>query len=257
MILKHIYKLSSSYFNQFKSYNRRNNSFAFSGCGWLTPFHFGVIKSMKTNGYISDSSVFGVTSGGSLAGLIACLDIDPEEALNLTIQMSLAADLMKDIDNELKNNMRRIIPNNALERCNGRLFVTITQSWPKPVLKPQVVCQYDSIDHLLDVICASCFIPIYSARRISTSITGYPGRYIDGGVRAFMPPVGDIRVSPYPIRPLGVLTRYPHISLPVSVYHIPKLLLLSLIPGKPSTLSKLYQDGITAGDAYVRSDRHK
>jgi hypothetical protein len=40
-------------------------SFAMSGCGWLTPFYFGLIEKMREAGYISDSSIIAGTSGGN------------------------------------------------------------------------------------------------------------------------------------------------------------------------------------------------
>jgi predicted acylesterase/phospholipase RssA len=42
-------------------------SFALSGCGWLIPFHLGVLDTMKEAGYLTDKSIIAGTSGGSLA----------------------------------------------------------------------------------------------------------------------------------------------------------------------------------------------
>lgn len=112
-------------------------------------------------------------------------------------------------------------PDSILSLCNGRLHTIVTRVWPNPSLDPVIISKYDSVDHLLDSVAASCFIPLYSARRSTTEIRSMSSlynqrsHYVDGGMTAFMPPVGDIRISPLPMRlfPPLLLRRKPHISL--------------------------------------------
>ena len=79
---------------------------------------------------------------------------------------------------------------------------------------------------------------------------------IDGGISAFMPPIGDIRVSPFP--PTFVLnqSRKPHIYLDiknnsVDISNLPHLLWLSWKPSKEAVLRGLYQDGQQAAYRYL------
>lgn len=242
---------------------RRNHSFAFSGCGWLSPFHLGVIHAMKQHGWISDKSIFGGTSGGSIAALIACLDVPPSDALELIIEMSLKEGVFRNIDQELrlslnialKRFMSNVSHDDILHRCNNRLYITTTQV---DNLKPHLITQYSNIHQIIDAVSASCFIPIYSGRRLSTSISGYNSSFVDGGFRAFMPPVGDIRVSPFPVGYMkGVLSRYPHITLPAKDYFIPQLFLWAAVPASPQKLRKIYHDGIAAGEFYIQQKGQK
>jgi hypothetical protein len=229
------------------------HSFSFSGCGWLTPFHLGVIDVMKKEAYISNKSVFGGTSGGSIGALVACLDIDPKDACNLLINLSKKRNFKKNIDTELKHVLQQILPPNALEICNHRLHITITEA--TLTLPGKVVNKYDNIDQLIDIVCASCFIPVYSARRLTTTITGLDGMYLDGGVRAFMPPVGDIRVTPFPISFMkGFSRRYPHITLPFMLYPIPLLFVWSLFPPSEEILTNLFTQGQRAAERYIAQD---
>lgn len=99
---------------------------------------------------------------------------------------------------------RSILPSDVVSRCNGRLYVTVTQVWPRPSLQPQIVSQFSSPEHLVQTVAASCFIPLWSApRQLATKVTltragSGPTWFADGGLLAFMPPVGDIRISPLP-----------------------------------------------------------
>lgn len=231
-------------------------SFAFSGCGWLTPFHLGVISSMKKHGLINENTICGGTSGGSLAALAAILDIDTNIMQQHLIDMSKKSDLYRDIDGVLKTYLREKIPSNALEKVNRRLFVTVTKI--QRGITCEVVSEFNDIDHLIDTIAASCFIPAYSSRRLTTMIRHSPGLFIDGGVFAFMPPIGDIRISPFPIGSLrNIYARYPHIHLPFKAYSIPKLLRWSLIPAPEDVLHALYDHGTKQADFWVERNASK
>ena len=81
--------------------------------------------------------------------------------------LSSDREFKKDIDKGMKRIIRSMIAksgltdNEILSRCNGRLHVTVTlvgRDFNK------IVSSYDSLDHLVDCVAASCFIPIYSSR---------------------------------------------------------------------------------------------
>ena len=72
-----------------------------------------------------------------------------------------------------------------------------------------------------------------------------------GGILAFMPPIGDIKITPFPIRFLDrFLDRPPDITLP-SDFKLPQLLRWSLFPPEPNILYKLYEEGIRASDNFI------
>ena len=58
---------------------REDVSLSMSGCGWLTPFHIGVVQAFKDHGLFYERTKVAGSSGGSLAGLIACSGLDQAE----------------------------------------------------------------------------------------------------------------------------------------------------------------------------------
>lgn len=69
--IPNLFQTKDSNNGNFKSAQDKTMSFAMSGCGWLTPFYFGVVEKMREAGYITDESLMAGTSGGSLGALIA------------------------------------------------------------------------------------------------------------------------------------------------------------------------------------------
>lgn len=228
----------------------KTSSFALSGCGWLTPFYFGVIEKMTDAGYMTDKSLIAGTSGGSLGALVAVSGISPRVGLDFVIAMSLDDHFRGNIDVGLKTLLPQILPVNIVERSNGRLHVCVTKLWPNPVGSPHIISQFRSQKDLIDTVAASCFIPLYSTpRTIFTKIAHRPLEYfIDGGVFGFMPPIGDIRVSPLSV----ILLRRPaNIKIRSSVFSTPKLLSWVLTPAPPAVLEELYLEGYRAAEEWI------
>ena len=134
---------------------------------------------MKNHGFLTQKSIVSGTSGGSLGALVACLDVDPKDAVNILVEMSKQPNLYSNIDKELKSTLNPLLPSDILERCNGRLHVVVVKVW-QPMTEPVIISQFESKEKIIEAIAASCFIPIYSARRLSTKITGETGLFADG-----------------------------------------------------------------------------
>jgi hypothetical protein len=214
-----------------------------SGCGWLIPFYLGVAESMQVHGYLTDKSICAGTSGGALGALIACSGIHPRVGLEAIMSLSLNENFKSNIDVGLKKILPPLMPPDILGRCNGRLHVVVTKLWPNPKSAPTIISRFESKEFLTDVVAASCFIPLYSApKTLFTRISSFPEEYfMDGGVFGFMPPIGDIRVSPFPYHPLRK-ARPPHISLRSPNFSIPRLISYVLRPPPPDVLEELYQE---------------
>lgn len=234
------------------------NSFALSGCGWLMPFYVGVIKAMKDRGVMNESSFYAGTSSGSLGSLLACCDIPCEDAMGLMIELSRSKVFMGDMDKGLRTALKPLITPEALDRCQGRLHVTLTRVWPNPESSATIISHYDSAEHLLDVVAASCFIPLYSAPKLAVNVGAQTGFYVDGGVLAFMPPIGDITISPfsqrfiYEILPLKPKTFRPTcIYLNRTEYPVAKLLSWVLLPPPEKSIWELYHKGSEAANRWL------
>lgn len=197
----------------------------------LWPFYVGCMEVMKAHGYLTNKSIVAGTSGGSIAALIACCDVlSSEEILKISVNMGTNRNFMNNIDAGLKSTIRSLLPHDALQRCNGRLHIVTTKLWPAPTLTPTVISTFCDEEMLIDAVAASCFIPLYSARRLYTHIHGFgKSQFIDGGVLAFMPPIGDVKISPFK---QGLLRRQvpATIYLDQLVYSRPRLVVYSLKP---------------------------
>ena len=151
------------------------------------------------------------------------------------------------------------LPSDIVSRCNGRLFITVTQMWPNPSLKPVILSHFDSKEHLVDAVAASCFIPLWSARRLATKLGPSKALFADGGILAFMPPIGDIRISPLPRRLFlpPFLSRPPHIHLSpqdLQEYPMSRLATWILRPAPEPVLRDLYKKGFIAANKWIDSN---
>lgn len=243
-------------FTKYFSSRSRDLSFALSGCGWLIPFHLGVVSSLRDHGYLLPSSSIAGTSGGAICALIGAADVDPQEALEVLINLSQNYKFKNDINGGLKSVIRDLLPPDAVVRCNNRLFVTVTRAWPSPITRPTIISTFESTDDLLDVVTASCFIPLYSSRsQVFTQLRR--GMYLDGGVFAFIPPVGDVSVTPFPRRYILRQRGSPDISPDLSVtfrYSLPRLLSWVLHPAPPVILRDLFEEGRKCSDAWLQAN---
>lgn len=297
-------------------------SFAMSGCGWLIPFHLGVLQAFKEAGYLNEHTIYAGTSGGAIGALVGCCDIPTEVALNALIALSKDETFKTDIDKGLKQVLRDLVMNHTngsqmqggkvpsyrsneiVKKCNHRLHITVTKLWPNPTFLPHVVSQFHSAEHLLDVITASCFIPLYSSPlRVMTNImTSYasdvvhevqdhvqdienpaehtakskvvhnpvsPSKptnnahsstetstetmaeyYVDGGVLAFIPPIGEVKISPFPSKYIHSFAQA-DITLPEKEYSLRQLLTWVLHPGSEEDLRDLFEKGKQAANEWI------
>lgn len=234
----------------------KTSSFAMSGCGWLTPFYFGVVQKMQEAGYITEKSLVAGTSGGSLGALVAVSGISPRLGLKLMTDMSLDKSFKNNIDLGLKTLLPPVLPDDIVKRSNGRLHVCVTKLWPNPTGSPHIISTFSSKEDLVDTVAASCFIPFYSApSSFFTKIVSRPLEYfIDGGVFGFMPPIGDVRVSPFSI---VSLRRPPNIRIKPSVFSGPRLLTWVLTPAPPDVLEELYNEGYRAAEEWIALKEEK
>ena len=234
----------------------KTTSFAFSGCGWLTPFYFGVVHKMQQSGYLTKKSLVAGTSGGSLGALVAVSGLEPRVGLDLMIEMSLDKSFKNNIDLGLRKFLPDVLPDDIAHRSNRRLHVCVTKVWPNPTGSPHIISQFDEKKNVVDAVAASCFIPFYSSPRgLFTTIMNKPlDCYIDGGVFGFMPPIGDVRVSPFNVL---VFRRYPHIQIKANVFSAPRLLSWVLTPAPPDVLEELYNEGYRAAEEWIAAKEEK
>ena len=257
-----------------KHTSTRSHSFAMSGCGWLTPFHLGVVKELLSSNYVTKETVAAGTSGGALGAMTMVSGIRPEDALEALIDFGKKPELQSDIEKNMAKIMRLLLAEvdkrgeagSALRNCNGRLVVCVTRLWPETSIKPILISEYKDVDFLIDIVGASCFIPGWSAPKLYTTIAtemtqgavadkGHTKAqltaFVDGGFLAFMPPVGDVRISPFPKEFILHPRSKPTICLPIGAYSFPRLLSWVLRPAPEAVLRELYNHGREAAKGWI------
>ena len=236
-----------------------DNSFALSGSGWLMPFYLGVIDGLRKEGIMNETSHYAGSSGGSICALHACSDYSCEEALGEIIEMSTNKIVWKNMDSALRKSLIKRVTPEALEKCQGRLHVTTTKVWPNPEAKATIFSKYDSAEHMVDCIAASCFIPLYGASQLSVNIG--QEKHIDGGVFAFIPPVGKVTISPFGnthFRVGGPPNMRPiDIHLDKEEFPLGKLLYWALNPAPEEKMHLLYKRGEEAALRWVEQQEHR
>ena len=127
------------------------------------------------------------STGGSIAAAICATGMGDEEVLDLLVKSARDKTFNADIDNGIKTMLRQTMPEDAYSRCSGRLHVTLTRVRPKFQTKPVIVSQFASNEELIESVAASCFIPLWSSMRLTTTVGKEEHSFIDGGVFAFVP----------------------------------------------------------------------
>ncbi len=68
-----------------------------------------MIKGLQTFEVVNKHTIFAGTSGGSIAAVVACLDIPPEEAMDVLMQMAQKTDILLGVDDALKTTLSAIL----------------------------------------------------------------------------------------------------------------------------------------------------
>lgn len=75
----------------------------------------------------------------------------------------------------IEQNMEKLLPADAHQRCSGRLGISVTKLWPR---ENKFVSNFHSRRDLIEAVCAGCFIPIWSGSLSGPKFRGET--YIDG-----------------------------------------------------------------------------
>jgi hypothetical protein len=237
-----------------------------------------VLDALDQAGCLDSSTIYAGTSGGALAAVVGFTRIDPRAALEAIIETSQMKDIHKDIDSILRQETGLLLRSKVdtpaaeaqfLQRVNNgsdRLNLCVTKVWPNPSVEPLIVSKFSSVDDVIDVTAASCFIPVWSklsdaGMRTSISSRGAVDAssvlmlesmsVVDGGFTAFMPPVGECKVSPFPARYVLRSMGKPHICLEPGQVSLPQLLYWVLNPAPPEQLRALYDMGMRSTELYL------
>jgi hypothetical protein len=172
-------------------------SLSFAGCAWLFPYHLGAIEAFRKEAAFASALYLGASSG-SLAAIIAALDIETQKIMEHTLAFAEDARERRlgpigRMSRYVSQGLQAQLPHNASRLAAGRVKVSVTHL---PRLRHELVdvgvCQTRA--DLIRLLLGSCYIPIYYEKPVLWS-----GRWlIDGGLRNNQPIVDHrtIRILP-------------------------------------------------------------
>lgn len=163
---------------------------SFDSCGWMYFFHLGVAR------YLYESMdckriCFAGSSAGSFIALCLCVGIPIDTMVRESIQnLELYRWNPFNICTYLENTLLRILPNDAYQICDRRLFISVTE-YTNRSFQNRMISTFTSNRELIDVVIASCYIPPFAGLRL------YKGKFLDGGFscKLLKPMPQTIRVS--------------------------------------------------------------
>lgn len=230
-------------------------SYSFSGAGWLTPYHLGVISTLRKLNLISSKSIVAGSSGGAIAAASVSTNLNEFDVLEAFKQSIHLSKPMKNIDINLRNMLQEMLPDNAYQLCTNTCHITITKLSLSSPKNPLIISKYYSQSDLVDCIATSCYIPLYCGPKLYTIFRDE--KYIDGGIYAFLPPIGEITVCPLPQIGKYMLNPRRSVIHPLLVpnFDIPLKAMIrwSLFPPSPVILDDLFHLGEQSAQIWAES----
>lgn len=178
---------------------------SFAAAGFLGVYHLGVIEAILRHGdqLLSSLKACAGASAGALAATVMitapdklqhCKDFTYKFASNVRSQSFGAVTPGYDFMLELRGGIEEILPPDAHQLANERLHISVTNS---DTHKNCMVSSFSSKEDLVQVLLASCFVPVYAGVK---PVEFQGQKWIDGGFTNSLPvlPVGcTITVSPF------------------------------------------------------------
>ncbi|XP_076435579.1 patatin-like phospholipase domain-containing protein 4 isoform X2 [Babylonia areolata] len=180
---------------------------SFCGCGFLGVYHLGVLSSLLKHGpqfMATVDRVAGASAGALAAALmVTCPTLQHVQTAKAK-GMSMARRIRSkplgaftpgyQVTDDVDSLLNEMLPPQAHKLAEGRLFVSLTNV---PSGHNEVVSRFDSRQDLIQVLSASCHIPVYSGAKFPK----WQGKlYCDGGLTNNMVVFKDSRtvtVSPF------------------------------------------------------------
>jgi len=181
---------------------------SFAGCGFLAIYHLGVAQALAKYGrnFLRNTKCFAGASAGSLVASVLAIRGDDLKTLQESTQFcyDLAQNIRVrklgvltpgiDLLQPVEQFLTRMMPENAHELANGRLFVSVTDSHTK---RNEIVSTFSSKQELIQYLLASSYIPVLTGSK-PVFINGK--KYYDGGMTDNLPMFTEgrtVRVSPF------------------------------------------------------------
>ncbi|XP_077200370.1 patatin-like phospholipase domain-containing protein 4 isoform X1 [Paroedura picta] len=232
---------------------------SFAACGFLGIYHLGAATALCRHGKKLLNSVkafAGASAGALIATLLLTVPENIEECVKFT--HSFAEETRKqylgaltpgyDLMTKLRGSIDSILPPNAHEIAENRLFISVTSAKNG---RNHLLSNFASREDLVKALLASSFIPLYAG---INAVDCNGEKWIDGGLTNGLPilPVGrTVTISPFcgrlDICPqdrgrIDVYVKVPKQDLMLSIANFIRLH-QSLFPPSQKKMESLFQDG--------------
>lgn len=194
-----------------------------SGCGWLFPYHIGVLSYLKTTNLITKSTILSGLSGGSLVAVGEASGLSENEmmevATNIVQRWSLNGtksitifDVWGTMNTVVAEAMDEALPHDAHLRCNDTIRIAVTPVdkdrsgfipllsilpispiWNRPIEFGGRDNPFQSKQDLLACCLCSSHIPYYMDGNFSRKWRG--SNWVDGGLLDILPPTPEEDVN--------------------------------------------------------------
>jgi predicted patatin/cPLA2 family phospholipase len=146
-------------------------------CGYYHVGFFYLLKKLIRDDKIEIRNIYS-TSAGVLSSVCYLCEISVYDWFNTYYKTKEICDI--DIHSSVKKVIRELLPKNAHKICNKKLNIVLSKlNYYK--LECEIINEFNSFEHLLDIIDASINIPfILSSKYEGVIIDG--SRYYDGGL---------------------------------------------------------------------------
>ena len=181
---------------------------AFSGCGWLFPFHIGVVEALVQRSLVNESTVWAGTSAGSLVAAAMASGVSPRDMMDVALGVRRRLQAKRKMNRGPLESLSRIrvvwgkagtavegalisvLPQDVVSRCKGRFAVAVTPLRHKsdPWLhrrEPTLITEFEDRDDLIGACLCSSHIPFYVDGTYSREWRGK--FYVDGGFADIFP----------------------------------------------------------------------
>jgi len=156
--------------------------FSYSVAGLLFPYHAGVTHRLKEAGILLPTTPLNGASGGALAAACASSHLTTDEAMSASLRIAsrcTAEGSFLNLGRILRDELTEVCTEGMVESINARPAPAEFLYTTAPCLTPRRGgAPFASPADLVDVLAASCYIPLYSGIVPVTSVRGEWG--LDG-----------------------------------------------------------------------------
>ena len=194
---------------------------ALSGCGWLFPYHIGVLSYLKSHQWVTPSTILSGVSGGALVAVGEASGLSEQDMMDVAVDIvrrqystTNTTSIWGNIGATVGASLDLALPNDAHIKCNSRVSIAVTQVsdedssyfvplmsclplapnnvWSDPTMfgyNTDEEHHFLNKDDLIQGCLASSHIPFYMDKKFSKKWRD--SSWVDGGMKNILPPMPE------------------------------------------------------------------